>query len=107
MVVTKAEIVEFSFTSTRSNRASVLTNEIKTLAQKLNKSTNEVETLFHNYKTPMNKEDIEKNEATPNTTPEVKKEAPVTVTPTEENGVVESLKNELETEKNKNRPVPA
>lgn len=101
MIVTKAEIVEFSFVTTRSNRASVLTNEVDNIAQKLNKSTNEVETLFLNYKNPMEKEDIEKNGNPNEATPEVTEGTPAG-TPTEENGVnVESLKNELEAEKNK------
>lgn len=63
IVVTKAEIVEFSFVSTRSNRASVLTNDIAEISSKLNMSTNEVESLFFNYKEPMKRENIENNEA--------------------------------------------
>ena len=79
IVVTKAEIVEFSFVTTRSNRSSTLTNDISELSSKFNKSTKEVESLFFNYNNPMKKEDIATNEAETTIAPavEVKAEAQV------------------------------
>lgn len=60
VVVTNAEICEFSFVTVRSNRASVLVNEIATYFKK---DPTEVERLFFN-KTPMSK-DAEKTTETP------------------------------------------
>lgn len=82
MVVTKAEIVEFSFVTTPSNRASVVANEF---SQKLNKDLNEVESLFLKYSSMNEKDKV--------------------VVATEENKAVENqelevLKNEVETLKN-------
>lgn len=72
VVVNKAEIVEFSFVTTRSNRASVLTNSVETLAKNLNMSTNDVETLFLNNDTMPWEEKKEVTTETPvDTSPEV------------------------------------
>jgi hypothetical protein len=79
MVVTKAEIVEFSFVTTRSNRASVLVNEIAT---HLNKDQTEVERLFLNHNT-MKHAKMKTNEDEEIVTPE----APAEDVPTDESPV--------------------
>ena len=107
-IVTKAELVENSLVTIWSNywaiakKVNSLSDEMKEEAEKLkNLSSKQDETLFLNYKTPMKKEDIEKNGNPNEATPEVTEGTPAEA-PTEENGVnVESLKNELEAEKNK------
>lgn len=74
MVVTNAEITEFSFTPTRSNRASVLSNKIERYAEHFKKDPTEVERLFSNH-LQMNKTAQMKNEGDP--------EVPETVVPPE------------------------
>ena len=70
-VVTNAEICEFSFTATRSNRASVIVNRY---AEHFKKDPTEVERLFSNH-LQMNKTAQKKNEGDP--------EVPETVVPPE------------------------
>lgn len=72
--VTNAEICEFSFTPTRSNRASVLANKIQRYAEHFKKDPTEVTHLFSNHIK------MEKNEQE-NEAPEV--EVVVTETPPE------------------------
>ena len=99
MVVTKAEIVEFSFVTTPSNRASTLVNEF---SQKLKKDPNEVESLFIKYNS-MNKKELEVKANAEETieTNEVKAEEVTTDTNAiVETNEVDTLKNEVETLKN-------
>ncbi len=107
-IVTKAELVENSLVTIWSNywaiakKVNSLNDEMREEAEKLkNLSSKQDETLFLNQETFMKKENLGTNDTSTNTTPVVLAEVPET-TPKEENGVnVDSLKNELEAEKNK------
>lgn len=59
-IVTNAEICEFSFTATRSNRASVVANKIERYAEHFKKDPSEVKSLFSNHqKMGKNNTDVE------------------------------------------------
>lgn len=89
IVVTEAEIVEFSPAPVRSNRKSTLINEF---SEKLNKTPEEVKNLFLKHKNNMWKEQ-KKDEAEIEANKNAEKEAEI--------NSIEILKNDLETEKNK------
>ena len=94
IVVTNAEIIEFSFVTVRSNRASVLINHIDDIAQKFKKTTKEVENLFYlnNSIEIMEKEEVKTEVKTVVT--EDKKEDNSKIN--ELNSKVESLQNSFE-----------
>lgn len=76
VVVTDAEICEFSFVTVRSNRASVLVNEIAT---RLKKDPTEVERLFLNHNTMSNAEKTTETTVETNAAPGAKETTAATV----------------------------